>query len=425
MSKAKKKTETFAGFKIRYRADRDRYFIQVRRDGLKHSEMFATIEAARLKCQQLHNEQVQNGLNAFELDGPTRQDASEAVKVLSGRSTLLDAARFWAMHHPDAGATSYTDLVDQYLADLERRKCRPKSITDMRHRLTRFGVDYGDRAACTITQADVLQWLDVRGGGPVNQDNFRRAFRACFNFARKRGVVTVNPVEGIEAIRADAAEPEIWTAAQVESCLIAAQTFAPRMVPVLAVMAFAGLRPDEAARLDWSNVNLEERHIRVVSATSKRRRGRLVDMPDNLVAWLVPYYEKAGPIAPPPVTIARWRIKLAAVMVLGVDDVRRRMDQHEGMKGTEIKGLGLGWSATIKAARKKGARWPQDVLRHSYASHWLPVHNDQAKLAAMMGNSPDVIEQHYKAVVTPKEAQRYWNISPATEGGIIKFRAVA
>ena len=49
-----------------------------------------------------------------------------------------------------------------------------------------------------------------------------------------------------------------------------------------------------------------------------------------------------------------------------------------------------------------GAPWPADVLRHSFASYWLAVHQDRARLAEMMGNSVEVIARHYRRPV-PKE----------------------
>jgi len=422
--KQKPKTSTIKVHGIRIRESRGKFIIQIRRQGINHYEQFDSLKAAELKAVQLHNEKTQHGLAAFEVDPRTRAQANEAVKILAGRIGLVEAAKFWAVHHPDGSATTMNELATLYTSDLERRKCRPRTLSNIKHRLGRINVDYGNSPACTITTNNLLEWLEVRGGGPTNQDNFRRAFRAVFNFARKRNIVTINPVEAIEAIRADDKAPAIWTAAQVETILRAAQQFAPSMVPMIAVSAFAGLRPIEAARMDWQQVSLTDKSIRILPATSKTRRGRLVEMADNLPSWLAPYHAKTGHIAPAAVTIGRWRIRLAAVLVLGIDEVRQNLEQQAGKKGTTIKAEGLGWRSIVAKARKQGdASWPQDVLRHSYATHWLPIHHDKAKLAENMGNSPDVIESHYKALVSKKDAEAYWKIRPTKAGKIIKMKA--
>jgi hypothetical protein len=62
------------------------------------------------------------------------------------------------------------------------------------------------------------------------------------------------------------------------------------------------------------------------------------------------------------------------------------------------------------------AEWPQNALRHSFGSYHLARFNDAAKLALEMGNSPATIFRHYRQLVKPKEAERYWKIAPAPAG---------
>ena len=51
-------------------------------------------------------------------------------------------------------------------------------------------------------------------------------------------------------------------------------------------------------------------------------------------------------------------------------------------------------------------------MRHSFGSYWLAEFNDINALALQMGNSPVVVEKHYKRAVRPKDAHRFWAISP-------------
>jgi hypothetical protein len=71
------------------------------------------------------------------------------------------------------------------------------------------------------------------------------------------------------------------------------------------------------------------------------------------------------------------------------------------------------------------AEWPQNALRHSFGSYHLAQFGDAAKLALEMGNSPATIFKHYRQLVKPKEAQRYWKIAPTFEGKkVIAFASV-
>lgn len=58
-------------------------------------------------------------------------------------------------------------------------------------------------------------------------------------------------------------------------------------------------------------------------------------------------------------------------------------------------------------------RWPQDVLRHSFASYTLAIQPDAAALARIMGNSVAVIDAHYSRPVLPAHARAFFALLPA------------
>lgn len=129
--------------------------------------------------------------------------------------------------------------------------------------------------------------------------------------------------------------------------------------------------------LDWSNVNLAERIIRVLPETSKTGVGRLVDISDNLFMWLAKYSKANGPVAPSPVMFIRHR--------------------REIMRAAGIK------------------KWLPDVARHSFASMHFAMHMNQDKLQAQMGHAGKayILSNHYRGLATKAEAEMFWNIVPA------------
>jgi integrase len=61
--------------------------------------------------------------------------------------------------------------------------------------------------------------------------------------------------------------------------------------------------------------------------------------------------------------------------------------------------------------------WPQNALRHSFASYHLARFNDAAALALELGHTnSNLVFQHYRQLVKPKQAERYWKIAPAVAG---------
>ncbi len=56
--------------------------------------------------------------------------------------------------------------------------------------------------------------------------------------------------------------------------------------------------------------------------------------------------------------------------------------------------------------------WPHNALRHSFGSYLYAKTQDVNRAAAEMGNTPNVIFKHYRALVRSSEAERYWAIIP-------------
>ena len=62
--------------------------------------------------------------------------------------------------------------------------------------------------------------------------------------------------------------------------------------------------------------------------------------------------------------------------------------------------------------KKEGRPWEADAIRHTFASMHLAKHGKTDELATIMGNSPEVINAHYKRIVEPSVADAFWGIRP-------------
>ena len=150
------------------------------------------------------------------------------------------------------------------------------------------------------------------------------------------------------------------------------------MTPFIAIGLFAGLRTREIAVLDWKDVDLAEKTINFHATKTKARARRIVEISDNLGAWLLPYSAKAGPVTP-----GRYR--------QWFEDIRR--------------------SAAIDP-------WPRNAMRHSAASYHLAAHRHESLTQAMLGHeSGKMLFSNYRELVKPKDAAAYWQIMPSAEAG--------
>jgi hypothetical protein len=51
-------------------------------------------------------------------------------------------------------------------------------------------------------------------------------------------------------------------------------------------------------------------------------------------------------------------------------------------------------------------------MRHSFGSYFLGKTKDENLTASEMGNSPEVIIKHYRALVRDADVTRYWGLAP-------------
>jgi integrase len=138
-------------------------------------------------------------------------------------------------------------------------------------------------------------------------------------------------------------------------------------------------------RLDWRDVNLLTGYIRVSSTVSKTGRERLVPITDNMRAWLQHVSQSHGPICPA--------------------NLRKLLEAGRKAAGIED--------------------WPHDATRHSFGTYEMARTKDIGRVSEVMGNSPAVVQRHYKAAIPFEEGAEYFGIAPLSSPNVIPLPAVA
>lgn len=243
-----------------------------------------------------------------------------------------------------------------------------------------------------------LEQLQRAGLSSVTRNSYRALLFDFFNYCYCNEWRHDNPVVKLQSPSRKIGDVVVLTPEEVERLLESAEVdqYAGLVVPVIALGAFAGLRPEEAQQIRWEDIDLGLREpiLNVRKEISKTRDTRDVSLGDTAVSWLKKYRRAGGVVAGN--SAQRFRLAWERVRIRA------------------------GWHPTLKSrlnAEKEGATirpWPADCLRHSFASHWLPVHNDRPKLAELMGNSVGVIKTYYRKLVKPELAKKYWKILPVT-----------
>ena len=59
-----------------------------------------------------------------------------------------------------------------------------------------------------------------------------------------------------------------------------------------------------------------------------------------------------------------------------------------------------------------GVKWKRNGLRHSFGSYRMEQTKNEGQVALEMGNSPQVVKDHYFEIVDERAAKEYWSIKP-------------
>ncbi len=144
---------------------------------------------------------------------------------------------------------------------------------------------------------------------------------------------------------------------------------------MMGVMLWAGVRPSEAKRLCWEDINWEENILLLAARHTKTGGARCITLQPVLRRWLIHVCKGkhlTGPICP------------------GGWDYRWRQLRCEAEIG----------------------KWQQDVLRHTFASYHLKRFKDLSALQLEMGHStPELLRTRYLNMrgITKEQARLFWS----------------
>jgi hypothetical protein len=96
---------------------------------------------------------------------------------------------------------------------------------------------------------------------------------------------------------------------------------------------------------------------------------------------------------------------------------------YRGSTGRVFQGGEEAAYRTIAFAKKLGVQWPNNALRHSYASYRLEQIQDVARVAIEIGNSPQMIVKHYRELVDERDAAAWFSIvPPAAAANVVQMQ---
>jgi integrase len=357
---------------------------------------FAQLDLARREAANVAQHLADGDMEALKLTGQERQIYVEAERAIVGTGLplhsvahefarafdilggahIVEAARYYKKHvDVDLPQMSAAEAVETFRATKEAEGMSKKYLEDIRTLLGHFAKHF-QCPLSSIQPDDLRQYLNAMKIGLVAKGNRRRMLIVLFNFAKAQGWLRPNEETAADSLgtyKVRRRDVVIYTPEEISRLLNAADA---DFVPYIALLAFGGVRREELHKgLRWESINFDRGDIIVPAAIAKTNRKRKIPMHENLLAWLAPYRMKSGPIfdiAP------QGRIE--------------------------------------KVVKASGIKWKRNALRHSFGSYRMEQTKNEGQVALEMGNSPQIVKDHYFEIVDERAAKAYWSIKPLPKG---------
>ena len=289
---------------------------------------------------------------------------------------MLLAAKHYADRQRTVKAKRTIEQVkDEFINAKESDGMSLRYISDCRSRLGRFSRDI--KADITSIDSSILAaWLRALGQSARSRNNYRAMVQALFRFARSTGYLPKNEptaADDLPLAKDPGGVVGIFKPAQFVQLLVADPTklkvkgHRDFLVPYLVLGGFCGLRHAEIDRLEWSDIDLAQKIVRVTAAKAKTASNRVVPICESGIKLLLPHAKTDGHVC---------------------SDRQSKYARN--------------------VATKLGVPWPANGLRHSFGSYRLAQVKSAPQVALEMGNSPQMVFKHYRQVVTETDAETWF-----------------
>jgi integrase len=318
-------------------------------------------------------------------------DAHQALAELeeSPGTSLLDCVKFYREHvRAQNRSVTLEELFTQVLqAKTDLSDSYKRDIRWVQGRLAGLG----NRLVSEITRVDILEAL--AGFPESSRNNHLRTLSGVFRFALDRDYLSEMPLRASDRTKKKRQEIQVLAVSEVRALLETALQYDLDLLPLLLVEIFCGVRPAEARRLLWSDIDFLRKRLTVRAAVSKTATARSITLEPCALAWFELYGKRGGvctgPLAPFAVHTSRDRLV----------KLRARLGYH-------------------------GRAWTPGALRDSFCSNHLAHFDSIDRLLREAGHTNlRTTRDHYLGLVSKEAAADFWSLFPPTGEKVVPFAA--
>lgn len=203
----------------------------------------------------------------FEFLGKTYGKAGFKTKKEARAAEAVRRREVERMLSPSPGSMGFLEAAAEYLA-ISRRTDATKTYKYKAYVYDCFLTHAGNVPLPAITYTLIESYLLTRRSNS-NFNRHRKDLSVLFNWARKRGLIQINPCLLIDKLKEDRQKRPVPSHEEMERIILAAGPDRPFLLVLYHTMARLG----EVLRLRWEDVLFE--HQAVILRTRKRKGGEM------------------------------------------------------------------------------------------------------------------------------------------------------
>lgn len=371
--------------KIRHILKRGRPMFEVefgRVGGQRRRVLVKTEAEAKRLLKDVERERDQIGNQWTQLPATKRVEVLRVLAEMKTEGVTIE--QVWSAYRNGrtdkvVSSIPIRDAIKNWQAAKEASNKRPRYVQSFVETLNQFSNGRDMMAVSEFRRHHIEDYMKQLADAKLStwtRAIVQRRIDVFFRFALTRDWCAQNPCAKLDRIHVEWTPRKILKPDIARELLETTARKAPDLLWNVVLAMFCGIRQEELDRLTPDKVDLMNRLVTIDATVAKKRRRRVVPIPESAIKWL---------------------------------------ELHPG----------LGWSTSFRRRWQRDVRtamgwqkWPQNFLRHTAASYLMAREKDAGKVATILGNSPVILMEHYHELVPGTDSEVFWKIEPP-EGLVI------
>jgi integrase len=352
--------------------------------GLRIRKNFNNREDAVKFAQEIEGQILDNGKSVANNHIYQDKDIERLdTKLKLFGKTLPQAVDFYIQHleqeAKNAAIPPIKDLCLKWYEEKRDSKTYPlseKTKSELKMYWKFITTHLGEFKPNKVTSGTVKKLLEGVGGSDTNvtRKQYFRYIRMFFRWCVHEKHIQADPTDGMRPIRTFPKDIQIYPPDEIERLLRLCETKYPSLLGFYCLTTFAGLRPSEAERVEWADLNFEGKEVFVKPLGKTGSRRFVLRNTETLWVWLKHVKAK---FPNEPLNPAK---------------------NHENLQ---------------KKLRLDFGGWIQDGLRHSFGTYYHNLIRSIPEVVYVMGNSVGIAKRHYVREVSKEWMDKFWALKPS------------